>query len=376
MIRFSKPFIPESAYKYTQEVLQSGLLSGDFKFTKLCHTWLQEQIGGKKALLTTSCTHALEMAAILCGVQPGDEVIMPSFTFSSTANAFVLRGATPVFIDVRADTMNMDEKLIEAAITSRTKGIAVVHYAGVGCEMDTITAVALKHGLWIVEDAAQGILASYKSKPLGSFGVFGALSFHETKNFTSGEGGALILNTTEFIERAEVLREKGTNRTKYFRGDVDKYSWTDVGSSYLPSDINAAILYSQLEIAEEMQARRFRAWDFYWEALKQLEAAGWISLPQIPKECSHNAHIFYLKTSDLRERSLLIDHLKSHGISSAFHYVPLHGTLAGKKYGRFAGNDVYTTRESERLLRLPLYAGIEVPELQLVVDSVLGFYKS
>ncbi|MCD8477776.1 MAG: dTDP-4-amino-4,6-dideoxygalactose transaminase [Sulfurospirillum sp.] len=335
-------------------------MSGNGFFTQKCEDWFREKLGCKKALLTPSCTHALEMAAILLDIKEDDEVIMPSYTFVSTANAFVLRGAKIVFVDIRPDTMNIDETKIEQAITDKTKVIVSVHYAGVACEMDVIMDIALRHDLFVVEDAAQAIMSTYKGKSLGAIGHLGAYSFHETKNITSaGEGGLLIINDERFVERAEVIREKGTNRSLFFRGMVDKYSWVDIGSSYLMNDVSAAYLWGQLEKIDEIQKNRLKSWNLYHESLKNLEKYGYIELPTIPKECTNNAHMFYIKVKDLETRTNLLNCLKDNGINAVFHYVPLHSSVAGEKFSRLNGKDVYTTKESERLVRFPMYYGLE-----------------
>ena len=359
---------------YIRKAVENHKICGDGEFTKKCSTWLEEKTGTAKCLLTTSCTHATEMAALLLNIKPGDELIMPSYTFVSTADAFVLRGATPVFVDIRPDTMNIDENLIEDAITDKTRAIVPVHYAGVGCEMDRIMDIAKRHNLSVVEDAAQGIMAAYKGKPLGTFGDFGCFSFHETKNFSMGEGGALLIHDAQNIEKAEIFREKGTDRSKYFRGQVDKYRWQDFGSSYLPSELNAAYLYAQLEQADEIQDARMARWNQYHEALKPLADAGRISLPYIPEYCQHNAHMFYIKTKDMDERTELINFMKSKDILTVFHYIPLHSAPAGIKYGRFNGEDRYTTKESERLLRLPMFYSLKPEEAEYVADQVKAFY--
>ncbi len=375
MIEFNvAPFVGKET-EYIKEAIASHKICGDGSFTKKCNAWIEAQSGTKKALLTTSCTHALEMAAILCDIQPGDEVIMPSYTFVSTADAFVGRGAKVVFVDIRPDTMNIDETLIEAAVTEKTKAIVPVHYAGVSCEMDAIMDIANRHGLKVVEDAAQGVMAFYKGKPLGTFGDYGCFSFHETKNYSMGEGGALLIRDSENIERAEIIREKGTNRSKFFRGQVDKYTWVDFGSSYLPSDINAAYLYAQLESAEEINNNRLATWNRYYDALKPLADEGKIELPCVPKHCIHNAHMFYIKAKDLEERTRLIAYLKENGIGAVFHYIPLHSAPAGLKYGTFFGEDKYTTKESERLARLPMYYGIEPEKVDTVTEAINRFYK-
>ncbi len=362
--------------EYIQEVIiKNRKLCGDGSFTKKCNLWFEEKFRIRKTLLTTSCTHALEIAAILAEIKPGDEVIAPSFTFVSTVNAFVLRGAKIVFVDIRPDTMNIDENLIEKAITSRTKAILPVHYAGVGCEMDKIMDIAKKYNLYVIEDAAQGVMSTYKAKALGSIGDFGVYSFHETKNYTMGEGGALLIKNEDYIERAEIIREKGTNRSKFFRGQIDKYSWVDIGSSYLPSELNAAYLYAQLEEAEMINNDRLKTWNLYYEGLKDLEQKGFIELPVIPKHCEHNAHMFYIKCKDLKERTELITYLKDNGISAVFHYIPLHSSECGLKYGEFNGEDRYTTSESERLLRLPMYYGIKSQEVSYVTTKINEFFN-
>jgi len=359
-----------------REAVENQKICGDGPFTKKCSEWIETQTGTEKCLLTTSCTHATELAALLADIKPGDEVILPSYTFVSTADAFVLRGATPVFVDIRPDTMNIDETLIEDAVTERTKVIVPVHYAGVGCEMDVIMDIAKRHHLMVVEDAAQGIMASYKEKPLGTFGEFGCFSFHETKNLSMGEGGALLIRDKKNIEMAEIFREKGTDRSRFFRGQVDKYRWQEYGSSYLPSDMNAAYLYAQLEQAEEITQARMDRWNQYLEMLTPLAKQGKIELPYIPEYCTHNAHMFYIKTKDMEERSRLIAYLKGKDILSVFHYVPLHSAPAGKKYGRFHGEDRYTTKESERLLRLPLFYKLTADEAAYIGEQVKAFYAS
>lgn len=375
MIPFNIPPYTGKEEQYIEEAICQKKICGDGKFTLKCNEWIESLGGTSKALLTTSCTHALDLAAILCEVKPGDEVIMPSYTFVSTANAFVLRGAVPVFVDIRPDTMNIDEKLIEGAITERTKVIAPVHYAGVACEMDTIMNIAKQHGLKVVEDAAQGVMAEYKGRALGTIGSFGCYSFHETKNYSMGEGGALLIKHADDVPRAEIVREKGTNRSAFFRGMVDKYTWVDQGSSYLPSELNAAYLYAQLEMAEVINQKRLSIYNLYKSMLSPLEQEGKIELPVVPEECRHNAHMFYIKVKDLAERTKLQQYLKEHGIGSAFHYVPLHSAPAGRKYGRFHGEDRFTTKESERLLRLPMYYQITEDEVEHVVDSVKKFWK-
>ncbi len=375
MINFNVPPFTGKETEYIMEAVKAQKICGDGQFTKKCNAWLENKTGTKKALLTTSCTHATELAALLVNVKAGDEVIMPSYTFVSTADAFVLRGAVPVFVDIRPDTMNIDEKKIEAAITDKTVGIVPVHYAGVACEMDTIMDIAKRHNLWVIEDAAQGIMSTYKGQALGTFGEFGCFSFHETKNYSMGEGGALLIRDEKYIEDAEILREKGTNRSKFYRGQIDKYTWVNQGSSYLPSDMNAAYLWAQLEMAEEMNDARLAVWNRYYAELKLLAEEGKIELPTVPADCEHNAHMFYIKTKDIEERTRLIDFLKENGILSVFHYIPLHSAPAGLKFGRFHGEDEYTTKESERLLRLPLYYGLKDEEVDYICSKVKEFYK-
>jgi dTDP-4-amino-4,6-dideoxygalactose transaminase len=375
MIPFNIPPYIGKEDEYMKAAINNHKICGDGEFTKRCNAWIEEHTGTKKALLTTSGTQALEMSALLSEIQPGDEVILPSYTFVSTANAFVLRGAKLVFVDIRPDTMNIDEKLIEEAITDKTKVIAPVHYAGVGCEMDTIMDIAKRHNLIVVEDAAQGVNAFYKGKALGAIGDYGCFSFHETKNYSMGEGGAILINNEAQIEDAEIIREKGTDRSRFFRGQVDKYTWVNIGSSFLPSDINAAYLLAQLEMAEEINENRLASWARYNEALKDLADKGAIELPYIPEECKHNAHMFYIKTKDMEERKALISFLKEREISAVFHYVPLHSAPAGLKYGRFYGEDKYTTKESERLLRLPMYYNLSQSDQEKVVESIYEFYR-
>lgn len=375
MINFNVPPFTGKELDYIKQAIENEKICGDGAFTKKCNAWIEKKTGTSAALLTTSCTHATEMAAILCGIEPGDEVIMPSYTFVSTADAFVLRGAKVVFVDVRPDTMNIDEKLIEDAITDKTKAIVPVHYAGVSCEMDEIMSVADKHNLLVVEDAAQGIMSEYKGKALGTFGDYGCFSFHETKNFTMGEGGAILIRDKENLERAEIIREKGTNRSQYFRGQVDKYRWMDAGSSYLPSDMNAAYLYAQLEMADEITKDRMNSWNIYNFEFETLEEKGAVQRPFIPDYCKHNAHMYYLKCKDLNERTNLINFLHDNGIHSVFHYVPLHTAPAGEKFGRFNGEDVYTTKESDRLVRLPLYYGLKEEQVHYIADKVKEFYN-
>lgn len=375
MIRFNVPPYTGREIENMKKAVENMHICGDGEFTKKCSEYLEKITGTVKCLLTTSCTHALEMAALLCDLKEGDEVILPSYTFVSTADAFVLRGAKAVFVDVRPDTMNIDENLIEAAITEKTKAIFVVHYAGVACEMDTIMDIAGRYNLKVVEDAAQAIMCTYKGKPLGTFGDFGCFSFHETKNFSMGEGGALLIKDPAYIEDAEILREKGTDRSKYYRGQVDKYRWMNFGSSYLPSDMNAAYLYAQLEIAEEINDARLAIWNRYYESLSPLAEAGKIELPMVPEGCVHNGHMFYLKAKDIEERTALIGYLKSNEIHSVFHYVPLHTAPAGLKFGRFHGEDRYTTKESERLMRLPMYYGLKLNQVDYICETLRKFYQ-
>ena len=374
MIYFNNPPFVGNELEYVRQAIDNQKICGDGPFTKKCSQWIESKTGTSKALLTTSCTHATEMAALLLDIKPGDEVIMPSYTFVSTADAFVLRGAKAVFVDIRPDTMNIDENLIENAITERTKAIVPVHYAGVSCEMDKIMEIALKYNLKIVEDAAQGILSTYKGKMLGTIGDFGCYSFHETKNYSMGEGGALLIRDPNYIEKAEIIREKGTNRSKFFRGQIDKYTWVDAGSSYLPSDLNAAYLWAQLEQADKIFDNRMKTWNLYYELLTDLQKQGVISLPVVPENCAHNAHMFYIKAKDLDERTHLIDFLKEQGILAVFHYIPLHTAPAGKKFGVFCGEDRYTTKESERLVRLPMYYGLEEEKVVYIANKIKDFY--
>jgi len=376
MINFNVPPYTGKELDYIKIAVENQKICGDGQFTKKCNEWIEKKTGTAKALLTTSCTHATEMAALLCDIKEGDEVIMPSYTFVSTADAFVLRGAVPVFVDVRPDTMNIDENLIEAAITDKTKAIVPVHYAGVSCEMDKIMELADKYNLVVIEDAAQGIMSTYKGRALGTIGDYGAFSFHETKNYSMGEGGALLIKDAANVEKAEILREKGTNRSKFFRGQIDKYTWVEYGSSYLPSDMNAAYLYAQLEMAEEINDARLAIWNQYYEGLIELKQAGKIDLPYVPEHCVHNAHMFYIKAKDLEERTAFIDFMKANGILSVFHYIPLHTAPAGLKYGRFNGEDVYTTKESERLARLPLYYGLKEDQVSYIIGKVKEFYAN
>lgn len=375
MIPFNVPPYVGTELEYVKQAVENHKICGDGPFTKKCHTWLEENLPCQKALLTTSGTTALEMAAILCDLQPGDEVILPSFTFSTTATAFVLVGAKLVFVDVRPDTMNIDENKIEAAITDKTRVIVPVHYAGVACEMDTIMDIAKRHNLKVVEDAAQGVMSSYKGKALGTIGDFGCFSFHETKNYSMGEGGALIINNEEHNDRAEIIREKGTNRSRFFRGQVDKYTWVDYGSSYLPSDMNAAYLWGQLEVADEINDNRLASWHTYYDAFKELEEKGLVKLPTIPEECVHNAHMFYLKCRSLEERTEFISFLKENDIIPTFHYIPLHSSPAGMRFGRFDGEDEVTTSESEKLVRLPMYYNMKDSDISKVIAAVVEFYS-
>lgn len=374
MIKFNVPPFIGDEITNIQKAIDSQKICGDGRFTKSCNIWMEERFNANKVLLTTSCTHALEMAAILADIKPGDEVIMPSYTFVSTADAFVQRGATIVFVDIRPDTMNIDENLIEDAITDKTKAIVVVHYAGVSCEMDTITDIAKRHNLFVVEDAAQGVMSTYKGKALGTIGDFGCYSFHETKNYSMGEGGAILIKDDKYIEKAEITREKGTNRSQFFRGQIDKYTWVDYGSSYLPSELNAAYLYAQLKNADKINENRLNSFNLYYDLLKPLADEGFIELPHIPEGCEHNAHMFYIKAKDLEERTKLIKFMKDNEISLAFHYIPLHSAPAGLKFGRFHGEDVYTTKESDRLVRLPMYYGLSTEEIQYVVKYIKKFY--
>lgn len=375
MIPFNKPPYTGNEDQYVLQAMHSDKISGDGYFTKRCHSWFEEHLPCKKVLLTPSCTAALEMAAILIDIQPGDEVIMPSYTFVSTANAFVLRGAKIVFVDIRPDTMNIDESKIESAITDKTRAIVPVHYAGVSCEMDTIMDIANRHNIYVIEDAAQGMMSTYKGKALGTIGHLGAYSFHETKNYTSGgEGGLLIINEDKFKEKAEIIREKGTNRSQFFRGMVDKYSWVDIGSSYLPSDIQAAYLWGQLEKADEINNQRLEAWLYYYKQLKELESKGYIKLPTVPDSCKHNAHMFYIKVENIDKRTDLIHHLKDNGIMSVFHYIPLHSSIAGKEFGILCGEDNYTTTESEKVLRLPMFYNICQDIQDDIIVAINKFY--
>ena len=376
MIPFNIPPYVGKELEYVKEAMEKNRkICGDGPFTKKCSEWMENKFNVKKVLLTTSCTHATEMTAILTDIKEGDEVIAPSFTFVSTVNPFVLRGAKIVFIDINPKTMNMDENLIEAAITEKTKAILPVHYAGVACNMDKIMEIAKKHNLIVIEDAAQGVMSEYKGKPLGTIGEYGCFSFHETKNYSMGEGGALLINNKENIEKAEIIREKGTNRSRFFRGQVDKYTWVDKGSSYLPSELNAAYLYAQLENADIIYNDRMNTWNKYKELLQELADKNLVELQYIPEECKHNAHMFYIKCKDLDERTNLINFLKENDINAVFHYIPLHSAEAGLKFGRFHGEDKYTTKESERLLRLPLYYGLKEEDIEFVSSKIKEFYE-
>lgn len=374
MINFNVPPYVGTEEKYIEDVIKKRKICGDGEYTHKCNEWIEKKTGTAKALLTTSCTHATEMAALLCNLEPGDEVIMPSFTFVSTADAFVLRGAKVVFVDIRPDTMNIDEALIENAITNRTKVIVPVHYAGVGCEMKKIMEIAEKHHLMVVEDAAQGVMAKYRGQALGTIGDFGCYSFHETKNYSMGEGGALLIKNQSYIEDAEIIREKGTNRSKFFRGQIDKYTWVSAGSSYLPSEMNAAYLWAQLEQADKINQERLNNWKLYYELLKPVAEQGKIQLPCIPDECEHNGHMFYIKARDLEERTKLITYLKNNEVIAVFHYIPLHSSPAGKKLGVFSGKDVYTSVESEKLMRLPMYYGLGTEQVKHICKLICDFY--
>lgn len=374
MIPFNRPTFVGTEIGHIKEAIKNRKLCGDGEFTKRCNKWFEEQYGTCKALLTTSCTHATEMAVMLSNIGKGDEVIMPSFTFVSTADAVVLRGATPVFVDIRPDTMNIDERKIQEAITENTKAIIPVHYAGVACEMDTIMEIARRNRLKVIEDAAQGIMSKYKGRFLGTIGDYGCISFHETKNISMGEGGVLLIRESRNVEHAEVIREKGTNRSKFFRGEIDKYTWVDAGSSYLPSELNAAYLWGQIEIAEDIIAKRMSLWNLYYDGLMRLKEKGFIELPYIPKDCEHNAHIFYIKCKDLNERTELLSFLKRKDIGAVFHYIPLHTAPAGARFGRFHGEDIYTTVESERIIRLPLYYDMDEEVTEKVISAMEEYY--
>jgi len=376
MINFNEPVYLEKSMEYIKKaILINKRLNGDGEFCGLCADWLEKKFHAPKIMLTISCTHGLEMASLLCDIQPGDEVIMPSYTFVSTADAFVLRGARVKFVDIDPKTMNINANLIEYAITERTKVIVPVHYAGVGCDMDTIIDIAKRHNLLVVEDAAQAMMATYKGQYLGTIGDFGSYSFHETKNYTMGEGGTININNPAYIERGEIIREKGTNRSKFFRGEIDKYSWVDVGSSYLPSELNAAYLYAQLEVAEQINKKRLDLWDNYYNGLHDLQEQEYLELPYIPSECQHNAHMFYIKLKNLDQRTQMLDYLRKKGIYAVFHYVPLHSSKAGKEFGEFVGDDIYTTKESDRLLRLPMFYGLSMELSDYVIDCIHGFFR-
>lgn len=374
MIHFNIPPFTGKEFDYMKEAVENHKICGDGPFTKKCDAWIEERFGTKKALLTTSGSTALDMAALLCGLKPGDEVILPSFTFSSTANSFVLAGAKLVFVDIRPDTMNIDENKIEEAITDKTRVICPVHYAGVACEMDKIMEIAKKYNLMVVEDAAQGVMSTYKGRALGTIGDFGCYSFHETKNYSAGEGGAILINNADYIEKAEILREKGTNRAQFFRGQVAKYNWVDFGDSYLQSDLNAAYLWAQLEMADEINDNRLETWKTYYEAFKPLKDKDVIELPTIPKDCVHNAHMFYIKAKDLDTRQEYIKFMKENDILCVFHYVPLHSAPAGLKFGRFNGIDEHTTSDSDRLVRLPMYYNMAKEDLEKVIEKTIEFF--
>lgn len=375
MIEFNNPPHMEKSITYMKQAMENNHICGDGYYTKKCSEWITKKTGISKALLTTSCTHALEMAAMMMDIKAGDEVIMPAYTFASTADAFALRGAQIIFVDIKPETMNINEELIEQAITNRTKAIVPVHYAGVSCEMDKIMDIAKSYNLFVAEDAAQGVMSAYKGKALGSIGNFGCYSFHETKNYSMGEGGAFLIRDSNLIEKAEILREKGTNRSKFWRGEIDKYTWVDLGSSYLPSELNTAYLWAQLEHAESINERRLEIWDYYNNSLQKLKHSGYIKLPYIPSYCKHNAHMYYIKTRTGEERNQLITYLKQNGIHAVFHYIPLHKVPAGLKYGSFYGEDQYTTSESEKLVRLPLFYGLRDEEAAMVVKRLYEFYS-
>lgn len=375
MISFNIPTYVGNEIEYIKEAIDNHHICGDGPFTMKCNKWLEQHFNAERVMLTTSGSSALDMAAILCNAKDGDEVILPSFTFPSTANAFVMVGMTPVFVDIRPDTMNIDESKIEAAITDKTKVICPVHYAGVSCEMDKIMDIAARYKLKVVEDAAQGVMSSYKGKALGTIGDYGCYSFHETKNFSMGEGGAICINRTENMERAEILREKGTNRSKYYRGQVDKYQWVDLGDSYLPSELNAAFLWAQLQQADLITTNRMESWNAYYDAFTGLSEKGVIDIPVVPEGCKHSAHLFYIKCKDLKTKEEFISYMKENGVACPFHYVPLHSSPAGRKYGRFNGKDEHTTRESERLVRLPLYYGLKEDDREYIISKVLKFFN-
>ena len=374
-IPFNRPYVVGAELSYVAQAQANGHLAGDGPFTRQCHLWLERHAGGGKALLTHSCTAALEMAAILAGIEPGDEIVVPSYTFVSTANAFVLRGAVPVFVDIRADSLNLDERLIEAAVTPRTRAVVPVHYAGTGCEMDTILAIAQRHSLFVIEDAAQGIMSTYRGRPLGSFGHLGAFSFHETKNIVSGEGGALLVNDRTLAARAEIIREKGTNRSQFFRGQVDKYTWVDVGSSFLPGEMVAAYLAAQMEHAEAITSSRLALWGRYHAAFEDLENEGRLRRPIVAEGCKHNAHMYYLLLKDLQERTAFIEHMREREIQCVFHYVPLHSSPYGRRIGRTSGATPVTDDVTDRLVRLPLWVGLEA-HLDRVIETALQYFRT
>lgn len=375
MISFNVPPLVGTEFEYVKDAIYSHKICGDGKYTKKCNDWMEKTFNAQKVLLTTSGSTALDMALLMCDLKPGDEVILPSYTFSSTANSAVLAGAKLVFVDIRPDTMNIDEKKIESAVTDKTRVIIAMHYAGVSCEMDTIMDIARRYNLKVVEDAAQGVMSTYKGRYLGTIGDFGCYSFHETKNYSMGEGGAVVINNSAYNEKAEILREKGTNRSNFLRGQVDKYTWVDFGDSYLPSEMNAAYLWGQLEKANEINDNRLKTWNRYYNAFKTLEESGKVNLPVIPEDCKHNAHMFYVKLKDISVRTQFIEYLKKHGVYSVFHYIPLHSAPAGEKFGRFSGEDEYTTRESERLVRLPMYYGITDEDIDKVINVIFSYFK-
>lgn len=376
MISFNVPPVAGKELEYISEAIQNRKICGDGPFTKKCSEWMEKRFGARKVLMTTSGTSALDLAMLLCDIQPGDEVILPSFTFSSTATAPILCQGTLVFVDIDPRTMNIDPNLIEAAITEKTKVLMIMHYGGISCDMEKIMEIARRHHLLVIEDAAQAVMASYKGQALGTFGDFGCYSFHETKNYSMGEGGAILINNPEYIERAEIMREKGTDRSKFNRGQIDKYTWVDKGDSFLPSELNTAYLYAQFEEADKINEDRLNTWNYYAENLADLASKGFIELPYVPEGASHNAHLFFIKTASIEERSRLISFAKEHGVQMVFHYIPLHSAPAGKKYGRFCGEDRYTTRESERLVRLPLYYGLREEDAKKTVDVIREFYES
>ena len=375
MISFNVPPYVGTEQDYIRHAIEDRRISGDGQYTKKCSEWMEKRFKANKVLLTTSGTTALDMAMILCELKPGDEVILPSYTFSSTATAPALFGAKLVFVDIRPDTMNIDETKIESAITDKTKAIIVMHYAGIACEMDKIMDIAKRHKLMVVEDAAQGVISTYKGRALGTIGDFGCYSFHETKNYSMGEGGAIVINNSAYTDRAEIIREKGTNRSKFYRGQVDKYTWVDIGDSYLPSELNAAYLWAQLEKADEINNNRLATWGKYYEAFKHLADKGVLEIPYVPAACVHNGHMFYVKLKNLEDRTKFIDYLKENEIGCVFHYIPLHSAPAGRKFGRFHGEDVYTTKESDRLARLPMYYGITDEEVERVINTVKSYFK-